>query len=334
MRNKKRIIAAVTVVIMLFLTLYAADLTNRTLMRKVSRDRMQDLIEGETNTDILLIGNSHIMDGVIPMELWKEYGYASHLLCAEYNDMERYPAMLELALQYTDPSLVVVDVDNYWEKSPDDKTLMGYHEFADAYPLTKTKIRTTLELYPDMERRREILFPFYLYHSRWNDLSRNDLKKSDTSNYLKGYEYSTKSIPVEIPEIVPQSEGVLLEDAYGLAALRRLIADCKERGIPVLLVTIPYAADVPEQQYLQGLHTFAQENGVSYLNLIPEESLVDESTDYGDAGHLNALGAEKVTGYLGKYIGENYDIPVRSEEEPYRTEWNKYYEEYQDFLKG
>lgn len=334
MKTKKRIIAAVTAVIMLFLTLYAADLTNRTLMRKASRDRMQDLIEGETNTDILFIGNSHIMDGVIPMELWKEYGYTSHLLCAEYNDMGRYPAMLELALQYTDPSLVVVDVDNYWEKSPDDKTLMGYHEFADAYPLTKTKIKTTLELYPDMERRREILFPFYLYHSRWNDLSRNDLKKSDTSNYLKGYEYTTESTPVEIPEIVPESEGVLLEDAYGLGALRRLIADCKEREIQVLLVTLPYAADVPEQQYLQGMHIFAEKNGVSYLNLIPEESLVDESADYSDAGHLNMHGAEKVTGFLGKYIGENYDIPVRSEEEPYRTEWNQNYEEYQEFKKG
>lgn len=331
MTKKKRIIAAVTAVIMLVLTLCAADLTNRTLMRKASRDRMQDLIEGETNKDILFIGNSHIMDGVIPMELWKEFGYASYLLCAEYNDMERYPAMLELALQYTDPSLVIVDIDNYWEKSPDDKTLMGYHEFADAYPLTRTKIRTTLELYPDMERRREILFPFYLYHSRWNDLSRNDLKKSETSNYLKGYEYTTESTPVEIPELVPQSEGVLLEDAYGLGALQRLITDCEKRGIRVLLVTIPYAADVPEQQYLQGMHTFAQRNGVSYLNLIEQEALVDEGSDYREAGHLNVHGAEKVTGFLGNYIRENYDIPVRSEEEPYRTEWNENYEKYQEF---
>lgn len=331
MTRKKRILAAVTAVIMLSFTLFVTDITNRTLMRKASRDRMQDLIEGETNKDILFIGNSHIMDGVIPMELWKEYGYASHLLCAEYNDMERYPAMLELALQYTDPSLVVVDVDNYWEKSPDDKTLMSYHEFVDAYPLNRTKVKTTLELYPDMERRREILFPFYLYHSRWNDLSRNDLKRSDTSNYLKGYEYTTESTSVEIPELVPQSDGVLIEDAYGLGALQKLIADCEEKGISVLLVTIPYAADVPEQQYLQGLHTFAERNGVSYLNLIEREALVDEGTDYREAGHLNVHGAEKVTTFLGNYIKENYDTPVRSGEEPYRTEWNENYEKYQEF---
>ena len=60
MKTKKRIIAAVTVVIMLFLTLYAADLTNRTLMRKVSRDRMQDLIEGETINFIFITFNTVI----------------------------------------------------------------------------------------------------------------------------------------------------------------------------------------------------------------------------------------------------------------------------------
>lgn len=331
MIRKKQIIAVVTAVIMLFLTVCVADLTNRTLMRKASRDRMQDLIEGETNKDILFIGNSHIMDGVIPMELWEEFGYTSYLLCAEYNDMERYPAMLELALQYTEPSLVVVDIDNYWEKSPDDKTLMGYHEFADAYPLTGTKIRTTLALYPDMERRREILFPFYLYHSRWNDLCRNDLKKSDTAAYLKGYEYATESNAVEISELVPASEGVLLKDAYGLEPLEKLIELCKERGIPVLLVTIPYVADVPEQQYLQGMHTFSERNQAAYLNLIEQETLVDEDTDYREEGHLNVHGAEKVTRFLGNYIRENYDIPDRSGEEPYRTEWNDNYEKYLEF---
>ncbi|MGN1170819.1 MAG: hypothetical protein ACI4SZ_04125, partial [Lachnospiraceae bacterium] len=61
------------------------------------------------------------------------------------------------------------------------------------------------------------------------------------------------------------------------------------------------------------------------------EALVDESNDYSDAGHLNVLGAEKVTSFVGRYIGENYDIPVRSEEEPYRTEWNGNYKEYQEF---
>lgn len=323
MIKKKCVITAVITVIMAIFTICGADWINQTLMHKASRDRMQDLIEAQTNKDILFVGNSHVMDGVIPMDIWRDFGYTSYILCAEYNDMERYPAMLELALQYCSPSLVVIDVDNYWQKSEPEEVLMGYHEFADAFPLTKAKIQTTCELFEDEETRREIIFPFWLYHSRWNDLSKNDLKKSETSFYLKGYEFTTDTSMVEISQIIGSQEGELFKDAYGLEALKKVIQMCREQGIEVLLTTIPYIADVQEQEYLQGLHEFAREQQVGYVNLIEKEALVDESCDYREGGHLNLSGAQKVTAFLGGYIKDNYQVPVRSEEEKYRKNWEE-----------
>ena len=323
MIKKKCVITAVITVVMAILTICGADWINQTLMRKASRDRMQDLIEAQTNKDILFVGNSHVMDGVIPMDLWRDFGYTSYILCAEYNDMERYPAMLELALQYCSPSLVVIDVDNYWQKSEPEEVLMGYHEFADAFPLTKAKIQTTCELFEDEETRREIIFPFWLYHSRWNDLSKNDLKKSETSFYLKGYEFTTDTSMVEIPQIIGSQEGELFQDAYGLEALKKVIQLCREQGIEVLLTPVPYIADVQEQKYLQGLHEFAREQQVGYVNLIEKEALVDESCDYREGGHLNLSGAQKVTAFLGGYIKDNYQVPVRPEEEKYRKNWEE-----------
>ena len=326
--TKKRIITGVLTVVMLFLSIYAAVRTNEILVRKTSRNRMQNLIEGETNKDILFVGTSHIMDGVIPAELWNEYGYTSYVLCGEYNDMDRNVPMLRLALQYTQPSLVVLDVDNYWEKSPAENTLNGYHEYADAFPLTPEKIKTTLELYPDRETRTEILFPILRYHDRWKDLSRGDFRKKGNADYLKGYEFSADVQEVELYETVSKESGVLLEDVYGVAAIEQFIEECRSRGIEVLLITIPFAANTEEQTYLQGIHKLAEEKQVAYVNLLTE-GLVDGETDFRDDGHLNVFGASKVTAYLGEYIQENYKVPVRSEEAVYQAEWDADYREYE-----
>ena len=328
--TKKRIIAVVLSVIMLFLSAYVAVRTNEILMRKTSRNRMQNLIEGETNKDILFVGTSHIMDGVIPAELWNAYGLNSYVLCGEYNDMDRNVPMLRLALQYTKPSLVVLDVDNYWEKSPAENTLNGYHEYADAFPLTPEKIKTTLALYPDKESRTEILFPILRYHDRWKDLSRGDFRKKGSDDYLKGYEFSADVQEVELYETVPKEEGILLEDAYGVTAIESFIDECRNRGIEVLLVTIPFSANAEEQAYLQGIHRLAEKKQVAYLNLIAEEGLVSGETDFRDEGHLNVFGAEKITEYIGAYIQKNYDVPVRNKEIDYLKEWDADYLDYQE----
>ncbi len=327
--TKKQIIAVVLSAVMLLLSGYAAIRTNEILVRKTSRNRMQDLIEGETNKDILFVGTSHIMDGVIPVELWNEQGYTSYILCSEYNDMDRNVPMLKLAIQYTKPSLVVLDVDNYWDKSSEENTLNGYHEYGDAFPLTPEKISTTMELYSDKESRMEILFPILRYHDRWKDLSKGDFRKKGSYDYLKGYELSADVQEIELYENVPKENGVLLEDTYGVAAIEQFIDECRSREIEVLLVTIPFAADTEEQTYLQGIHKLAEKKQVTYLNLM-EEGLVDEETDFRDEGHLNVYGAEKVTAYIGAYIKGHYDVPVRNKDAEYLQEWNAAYEEYQE----
>ena len=327
---KKRVITIVSCLIMLIVSLYVFERANEILIRKTSRNRMEDLIQGETNKDILFMGTSHIMDGVIPIELWEEYGYTSYILCSEYNDMDRYVPMLRLALQYTKPKLVVLDVDNYWEKSPADNVLNGYHDYADAFPLTKEKVKTTCELYQDEEIRRELLFPIVRYHERWKDLSRGDFRKHGSDGYLKGYEFSTEMQEVELYPVVGREEGILY-DSYGLSAMEKLIALCKEEGIEVLLMTTPFNADTQEQQFLQGMHQFADAQGVSYVNLI-EENMLDPTADYRDDGHLNVFGAQKVTAFMGNYISERYDIPDRSEDTFYKEKWNGDYQEYLAFV--
>ena len=69
MQGRKKVLTVIFTVVAFVLTVSFAHKTNQVLMRKTSWNRMQDLIEGETNKDILFVGTSHVMDAIVPMEL-------------------------------------------------------------------------------------------------------------------------------------------------------------------------------------------------------------------------------------------------------------------------
>jgi hypothetical protein len=49
-------------------------------------------------------------------------------------------------------------------------------------------------------------------------------------------------------------------------------------------------------------------------------------TDMADEGHLNPIGAEKLTTHLAKYIREHYNIPDRRNDPAY-AEWHVWAEQ-------
>ena len=56
---------------------------------------------------------------------------------------------------------------------------------------------------------------------------------------------------------------------------------------------------------------------------------IDGLTDYYDnRAHTNALGAEKVTAYFGRWLRENYDLPDRRNDAAYAS-WDAAYAQWQ-----
>ena len=54
--------------------------TYRLLERKDGRVRVEPFAKEESDIDVLFFGTSHVVDGIYPMELWKDYGIASYNL--------------------------------------------------------------------------------------------------------------------------------------------------------------------------------------------------------------------------------------------------------------
>ncbi len=301
------------------------------LRNKTSYNNMNRLIQGDRSVDVLVVGSSQAAYDFLPMELWNEYGMTSYVLHANNNGVKRYKPMVELALEYCDPKLIVVNTDQYWIESPPEKQLASYHEFADAFPLSWTKIKTTCELYSDSETRKEILFPFLTYHDRWKEADDSDfMVKDDAAN---GSDYSDQISSITLPEPEDEIEATLPEEgADNIGTITDFIDIFQARGIPVLVVTFPFEASSSTKKlgYYHALAGEIEAHGASYLNLLENQQVVDARTDFKDGTHLNAKGARKMTSYLGDVFRSSYGIPDRRSDDMIRNIWDADYKAYQE----
>ena len=298
--------------------------------RKESRNRMQPFLMDELNNDILFVGTSQVAADIMPMELWKRYGYTSYILCSTKDGIKRDRAMLELALEYTTPKLVVLNLDRYWRENDIKDQVAGYHFFSDAFPLSREKIITTREAFQDKDAQREIIFPFLTYHSRWKELTEEDFEKTPNANFLRGgTEAATLSEIQQFEKILPiESE---LPEGDCVEEIEKFIQKCQKEKIALLLIALPLEADAEQQRYFNGIQQLADEYGVSYLNFVSDSPMINPETDFADGAHMNISGARKMTQYLGEYIRQNYEIPNRMLEEEYVAQWVDDYVKYCDY---
>ncbi len=308
----------------------------RLVERKASRTRMTPFLRDAAQFDVLFIGDSHVVNDVLPMELWRDYGIASYNIASYGNTMAvSYWAMMN-ALDYATPKLMVIgtmDVEQNYKLSGSSSDV---HTALDAFPLTLTKARAIEDLmngyavdddgryYADM--KGEYYFTLGKYHSRWSELTPNDFHPAFTS--AKGGELAVGVATPRDYELI--DEGLLMgEDTVGFDYLRRMIEECQRRGIDVLLTNLPYPATETQQMASNAVYYVAQDYGVDYLDFVYLDQVVDYRCDmYDSYSHLNASGAQKVTDYLGRYLRDHYDLPDRHEDAAYLEQWNADYAEY------
>ena len=340
-RKLWRIISCVLTICLLAISL---NFLTNLMERKASITKYQPFFEQEADFDVLFMGTSHMRLGVFPMELWNDYGIVSYNIGGDSNQIPTTYWVMENALEYTTPKLIVVDCYRIRleEKTPPDSRYSNVHTSLDAFPLSITKIRAILDLLNDpviskgieggtvveTEKRTPIglLWDFSVYHTRWNELKVEDFQVIATSEKGAGSE-----VAVAVPQTVSKVDQTekLEGDTVGIEYLKKIIEECQGHGIDILLTYLPFPANVTEQKEANRVYDIAAEYGINYINFL-DMNIVDFDTDCSDSGsHLNPSGARKVTDYLGKYIMENYQIPDQRSNSEY-SDWFEDYEEYKE----
>ncbi|MBR1408585.1 MAG: SGNH/GDSL hydrolase family protein [Clostridia bacterium] len=308
----------------------------RVLEYKGSREKVVPFLERAEQLDVLFLGDSHAYSDIYPMELWENYGIASYNLASYNLPIPASYWVMRNALRVCRPKVIVLDVNQVWEQAKLCDSSSDVHTGLDGFPLNRTKVEAVFDLMDDpqltdkngrlyRDLRAEYIFPFLKYHDRWSDLSMEDLKP-EYGKELGG----ERNIGVARPDAYELTAATADEQGFGFVYLRRILEECRDAGIRVLLTNLPYPCrnNNDEQFYTNAVAYTAEEYGVEYIDFVYLDQFVDYSTDCYDPGsHLNPSGAWKVTDLLGQHLSEAYGVPDHRGEAAYAS-WEDDYAVY------
>ena len=268
-----------------FLLILAVLLTLLSLAFFPKGNRLEDGIQepelygflGEpgNSLDVVVLGDSIPLCSMIPPRLWRDFGYTSYVCASTAQKLCQSEKLLTVFLKSQQPKFVLLETDQlYLEMS-------------------------TLDV---LQCNLEALLPVLRYHDNWKFVRPSQmLRTPDYScrDSLKGY-HLRKTIDALDPEayMLPTEEAEPISSAAE-AGVRRIKALCDRAGAKLVLYTAPNAAtwNTPRHNAVQAL---ADSLTVPYLDgNLEVTNLVWQSDTLDKGEHLNLLGAEKVTAWLG-----------------------------------
>ncbi len=260
--------------------------------------------------DVLVLGSSHAYEDINPAVLWDEHGIAAYDLCGSIQPLWNTYYYLKEALKTQTPRLIILEAYTT--------------TFADEYSNDSRIIKNTYGLKPSLdkikaigtsspvERQKEFLLEFTQYHTRYKELTMADFVKGQGNNLYedwKGFGCNMETVGFAKPNVRGVTEiGEMSEktEEYYVKVLRL----ANENGIPVLVIVSPYAdITIADQCIYNRAAVIAEEEGALFYNFNSDydEIGLDFTTDMADGSHLNYIGNQKFTRYLGKFLDGNYD---------------------------
>ncbi len=334
---KKRIICAIAVLLALAALLWLATLL--LLPKYASHSREGNLVaeyydetDAENTHQVLFVGDCEVYESFVPATLWQEYGITSYVRGSAQQLIWQSYYLLEEMLEYETPEVVVFNVLSMKYGEPQSE---AYNRMTlDGMKLSLSKVGAIEASMTEDETFASYIFPLLRFHSRWQELSREDIEyifKRDKVAY-NGYMIQTNIKPME-----SSSQGselidyTLPETAFEYLDKMRVL--CEEKGVELVLIKSPtntwkyWWYDEWDSQICD----YADEYGLDYYNFIGNDDIgIDWSHDTYDAGvHLNVFGAEKMTKYFGAILAEKHGVESLKSDIETSEVWNEKVKEYE-----
>lgn len=309
------------------------------------------LAEPENTLDIFMVGNSNLYSGVIPTQLYEEYGITCYVSGVPAASMRSIYQKTRQALKQHNPKVVVLEVDALYygegRSLPVKDGKPVTQEAEQKPPVWKQKLmkvksvalrafhaaKKFLVNFSDQEYSNALgtyighIFPLIKYHERWDELNKEDVTRLDQARHFetKGHIISVESIPfIGDKDYMRADDAVEAIPKKNEMVLRKMLALCKKENIQLVLLNVsaPHSWSTARNN---AVSAFAQENGIAFLdyNTLQNNVGIDWQRDTRDGGfHLNTLGAQKVTAHLGEYLNQHFDWPDHRNDPAYQ-QWDE-----------
>lgn len=325
--NKKNVretgIKVMSVVCTLLLFAGGLHFCGRLLVNKQSSQKYEQFFQTDKEFDVLFIGSSHVINGVSPLDLFRNYGIASFNLSMHGNYVKSGYYILSQALRILErekrqlPKVVVLDI------YADGESVAALHNAWDGFAFSSIKREMVKEL--GGEPKMELAVPFLLYHNRWKELRKNDFRPDANTWYGVELRYGV-SLPGQ--EIIRDAAVTEPADEGKIAYVDRIRQLCQDHGIRLALIHIPYSYEPGWQREANWYDSYAREHDLIYVNYMNQDMGIDFDIDFYDQGHLNPAGMRIMTDALGTLLR---DMGVEDRRNGSRAgEWS---EEYKEFIR-
>lgn len=297
-----------------------------------SFDYLYDL--PKDSLDVVYVGTSQYHMGITPLEIWKEYGITGGSFnVAQCRAWMAY-YMIQEVLKYQNPKVIVLDAA---VPRGGDNNIIASRRAINQFRFSLTKFQA---LYDCLELEGSTIdeminksFEFFSYHDTWDSLEKADFTDDISSlAYQKGYLLTTKCMPYsDMAHSVDQKPTRFMLDEKTVDYMGRIKALCDEKGVDLIIAKLP--SDMWNITYSGMVGRWAKANEVEFLDLTQKQFQrqlhFDNETCYFDENHLNHVGAEIVSNYLGNYLTEHYQFESHSQE--IEDAWNTDYEAYEAY---
>ena len=285
-----------------------------TKFNNIKKDAYSFMNDEENTLQIVSIGNSDVYSGLVPLDLWKEYGYTTTVCASVHQSILESNDLLREIYKTQKPKLVLIEADMFYddEESVVENEIKKSNKLSDFFD----------KMNPDnFSRRVEGVYTIFKFHNYWKG-GRSNSKSAPYNSH--GYKYNTEVCKLKYVDYMQPTDQAAHIKTLFCEQLNDMIELCRENGSEVLLISLPSIGAWNYERH-NGVEAYAKENNLAFLdlNLYWNEIGIDMTNCFRDEGnHLNYDGAKKVTSYIGKYVKENYALEDLRGNEKYEA-WNR-----------
>lgn len=288
--------------------------------------------EDKNTIDVMFFGSSLAYCDINPAAIYDETGITSYLMAGPEQTLPVTYHYMNLAFKSQNPKVAFIEASGMLYPEHNRSTAINICYM----PWSLDRLAATFqEAQP--EEWLNLLFPLYAYHSRWPELTLEEVGQGLLGygpDELAGYTFLQEVYPVT--ELKQREMGDYPE-AYekNLQAVEDILALCEEQGIRPVFFVVPSAnrpTDEDAARIQEDLTALGAE--VVNFNQVIGELGLDYDVDFFDSLHFNYRGAEKFSRYLGQWLAEQGLSPSQGEDEALWLQRVEHYEALRDKADG
>lgn len=320
--KKKTIHALCKIIMFLMCGIAMYSVVNKTLQR--AKDEQWDTggIERiyKNQYDFIFAGTSKVICNINVEDLYLKYGMASVTVGEPSQPIYLTYYTLENALKKQTPKAVLLDVSALFyslEKIKSEMQEDEYHyvhfsidEIKD-YRIKYQALLQAKELDEELDMWNYII-PIYYNHSNWENISKSNFVRTSGKYVMNGNLLLTNIDETWKDWTVIQNDntvGTEIIEKINLKYLEKIVELCRTNNTE--LVLIQGSANISDDSLdrYNVVQNLARQYDLEYIDLNDhnDEIGINWATDGADMNHLNIVGSQKWTDYIGTYLSEKYE---------------------------